>query len=315
MSRLNIVFAGTPEFGIPCLSAIADAGHNVCAVYTQPDRPAGRGRKVQFSAVKTWAIAHSCAVYQPENFKDPASIAQLSNLHADIMVVIAYGLILPKKVLAIPRLGCINVHASLLPRWRGAAPIQQAILAGDKETGVTIMQMDAGMDTGDILSLAKCPILPTDTAGSLHDKLAKLAIDPLLQVLHALSCKKVEGDRQNNDLASYAGKITKEQARIDWRHPAEAIARQIRAYNPWPISFTLDSAENTVRIYEAEAVPLDTAATPGCILAIDKTGILIAAGENALRLKKIQFGGGKVITIQDWINSGHHRTWLHKVLL
>ncbi|HAU1882018.1 TPA: methionyl-tRNA formyltransferase, partial [Legionella pneumophila] len=198
MNDLTVVFAGTPEFGLPCLDALIQSRHHLKAVYTQPDRPAGRGRKLQESPVKEWAINHQIPVYQPLNFKNQEAVDELSALKPDVMVVIAYGLILPKAVLEIPRLGCINVHASLLPRWRGASPIQHAILHGDAESGVTIMQMDVGLDTGPMLCKATCPVTSSDTAGSLHDKLAKMSVKPLLDVLEALASNSAQFELQNN---------------------------------------------------------------------------------------------------------------------
>ena len=312
MSSLNIVFAGTPEFGLPCLNALIQSTHHLAAIYTQPDRPAGRGRKVQTSAVKEWALAHHIPVYQPLNFKTPESIAELANLKPDVLIVIAYGLILPPAVLEIPRLGCINVHASLLPRWRGASPIQHAILSGDVQSGVTIMRMDAGMDTGDMLCKAECPISLVDTAGTLHDHLAAISAKPLLTTLEALANKQVQPEVQNNELATYAGKINKEDARINWQDFAVDIDRRIRAFNPWPIAYT-SLGEDVLRIHQAQVVAIECQQSPGTIISIDKKGLLIATGSKALLVQKIQFPGGKVIAIADWLNSG--KTQLHAGLV
>jgi len=313
MTALRIVFAGTPEFGLPCLEALAASKHQLQAVYTQPDRPAGRGRKLQASAVKTWALAHDLPVYQPLNFKDEDSVAQLRSLEADVMVVIAYGLILPKKILDIPRLGCINVHASLLPRWRGAAPIQQAVLQGDACSGVTIMQMDVGMDTGDSLRELSCTLAPDETAGSLHDKLAALSAEPLLQTLDALASGQAEARPQIHEQATYAGKISKEQADINWNQPAVAIDRLIRAFNPWPIAYT-HAGDEVLRIHQARVEASNSKAVPGSILAIDKNGMLVATADQALRVQRIQFPGGKPMSVADWLNAGRSNLYANLVM-
>ncbi|CAM2958039.1 methionyl-tRNA formyltransferase [Legionella worsleiensis] len=312
MSGLSVVFAGTPEFGIPCLEALHQSQHHIKAVYTQPDRPAGRGRKLQASAVKSWALAQQIPVYQPLNFKNPEAIAELAALKPDVMVVIAYGLILPKAVLDIPRLGCINVHASLLPRWRGASPIQHAVLYGDEYSGVTIMQMDAGMDTGDMLAKAQCPITPSDTASSLHDKLSALSAQPLLSTLAALAECRTKPEKQNNDLATYAGKINKEDARINWHDSAWQIDCRIRAFNPWPIAYTV-AGDEILRLHKAQPSQTPGAHPPGTVVHIDKKGMLVATGKNSLLVEVIQFPGGKAISIADWLNSG--KTQLHAGLV
>ncbi|CAM3036801.1 methionyl-tRNA formyltransferase [Legionella steigerwaltii] len=306
MSQLNIVFAGTPEFGLPCLDALQHSIHHIQAIYTQPDRPAGRGRKLQASAVKEWALKHQIPVYQPLNFKNPEAISELAALKPDVMIVIAYGLILPKAVLEIPRLGCINVHASLLPRWRGASPIQSAILHGDTETGVTIMQMDVGMDTGAMLHKARCPITASETAQSLHDKLAQISAQPLLQTLDELARQTIQPEIQNNELATYARKINKEDACINWQHSAIEIDQTIRAFNPWPIAYTTYE-EEILRIHQAKIVALQSQQAPGTLIHIDKKGMLIATGDQGLLIEKIQFPGGKVISIADWLNSSKSR--------
>lgn len=303
MQRLSVVFAGTPIFGLPCLDAIFASSHQLKAIYTQPDRPSGRGRKLCPSAVKEWAITQQIPVFQPLNFKDPESVAQLAALQPDVLVVIAYGLLLPKSVLEIPRYGCINVHASLLPRWRGASPIQQAILQGDVESGVTIMQMDVGLDTGAMLAKGSCPITTEDTAASLHDKLAQLAVKPLLDTLNALSLNRITPEKQNDDLATYASKINKEDALINWHDSAMVIDRKIRAFNPWPIAYT-QLGEESIRILKATPTNITHDATPGAILSLDKKGMLVATGDQGLMVEKIQFPGGKVMTIADWLNAG-----------
>jgi methionyl-tRNA formyltransferase len=306
MNSLNIVFAGTPAFTLPCLNAIARSNHHIKAVYTQPDRPAGRGRALQASPVKTWAEKHQLPVYQPVNFKDSSTVNELAALAPDIMVVIAYGLILPQAVLDTPRLGCVNVHASLLPRWRGASPIQQAILHGDQESGVTIMQMDAGMDTGDMLTRVHCPVHPHDTAQDLHDRLAEIAAEPLLQTLNLLAAGKAQPIVQDNLLATAAPKIKKEEAVIDWNKPAIETDQQIRAFNPWPIAST-HCGEEVLRIHQAKVVEQTSTAKPGTILAMGKQGMLVATGKAGLLVEKIQFAGGKVLTVSDWLNSGKNQ--------
>lgn len=302
MSNLKIVFAGTPEFVLPSLNALYESKHELLAVFTQPDRPAGRGRKMQPSAAKTWALENNVPVYQPLNFKSEESIAELANLKPDILVVIAYGLILPKRILALPRLGCINVHASKLPAWRGASPIQQAILHGDKDTGVTIMQMDAGMDTGDKLIEVTCPLYPHDTAKSLHDRLSEISAAPLLETLELLATGKASPQKQNNDLATYAPKINKEDAEINWQQSAEVIDRQIRGYNPWPIAYSKIN-EDVFRIFEAKIVDYTGNKKPGTVLSIDKKGILVATAKDAILIESIQFAGSKQMKVADWLNA------------
>lgn len=312
MKALNIVFAGTPAFTLPCLDALAASKHHLQAVYTQPDRPAGRGRALQASAVKTWAIDHQLPVYQPVNFKDHQAIADLAALSPDILVVIAYGLILPQAVLDLPRLGCINVHASLLPRWRGASPIQQAILHGDQQTGITIMQMDAGMDTGAMLTQVSCPVHSTDTADNLHDRLTALAAEPLLNTLDLLSTGHAKATEQDNALATYAPKIKKEDAALNWHRPAIELDQQIRAFNPWPIAWTQVDFQ-IIRIHQARPITQSSAHAPGTIMSIDKQGMLVATSEGALLIEKLQFSGGKAMSVADWLNAG--RTQLHTNLV
>lgn len=311
MNKLTIVFAGTPEFGCCCLDALADK-HDVIAVYTQPDRPAGRGRKMQVSAVKTWALEHAIPIYQPLNFKTPEAIAELAALKPDVLVVIAYGLILPLSVLTIPRLGCINVHASLLPRWRGASPIQQAIWHGDKKSGVTIMQMDVGMDTGDMLASVSCELESDETAASLHDKLAQMAVHPLLDTLEALANSTAKPVIQDEHFVTMANKIRKEDAKINWQQPADIIDRVIRAFNPWPIAFT-QIGDEVIRIHQAIVKPVITNALPGTILALDKTGLQIATPFHTLVIQRLQFAGGKVISASDLLNSGRAATLVNQV--
>lgn len=302
MTKLNIIFAGTPAFGLPCLEALLSSKHNVIGVYTQPDRPAGRGRKLQASEVKIFAEKHNLPVYQPLNFKSQEAIDELAALKPDLMLVIAYGLILPQKVLDIPKYGCINVHASILPHWRGASPIQQAILHGDKESGVTIMQMDAGMDTGDILQIETYTIKPEDTAGDLHDALAGLAAKPLLNILDKVETLNHIAIKQDSTQKSLAPKIKKEEAAINWTLPAVNIDRQIRAFNPWPIAYTHFGID-TLRIYKAYPVKNSEPHAPGTVLSLDKLGILVKTSLDALMIEIIQFPGKKPMSVADWLNA------------
>ena len=312
MKSLNIVFAGTPEFALPCLEALAESPHHLQAIYTQPDRPAGRGRQLHESAVKTWAKSHQIPVFQPENFKDKESLSPLEHLAPDVIIVIAYGLILPTAVLQLPRLGCINVHASLLPRWRGASPIQHALWYGDKETGITIMQMDKGMDTGAMLSRTSYT-LRGDTAGELHNRLARLAVTPLLTTLNALSEGPTSAMPQDDTLATYAPKINKNDAAIDWNKSATAIDQLIRAFNPWPIAHTI-AADEVLRIHQARVVTHPHTELPGTIITIDKKGMLVATGKDALLVERLQFPGGKIMSVADWLNAGRDNLRKHSVL-
>ena len=312
MTVLNIVFAGTPAFALPCLDAIATSKHRLQAIYTQPDRPAGRGRKLQASAVKEWAEDHHIPIFQPINFKQKETVSDLASLAPDVLVVIAYGLILPREVLELPRLGCINVHGSLLPRWRGASPIQHAVLHGDAETGVTIMQMDTGMDTGAMLARVPC-MINRDTAGDLHDRLAQIAVTPLLTTLDALAAGLVHPIAQDNNLATYAPKINKEDAAINWHLPAIEIDRQIRAFNPWPMAFT-QADGTTLRIHQAQVAAHIHSQKPGTVLSIDKKGMLVAAGEQALLIEHFQFPGGKAISVADWLHSGRRQLYVDLML-
>ncbi|AIY64294.1 methionyl-tRNA formyltransferase [Pseudoalteromonas piratica] len=296
---LRIVFAGTPDFAAQHLDALIQSNHDVIAVYSQPDRPAGRGKKLKASEVKQLALTHDIPVYQPENFKSDEAKQQLADLDADIMVVVAYGLLLPKAILETPKLGCINVHGSILPRWRGAAPIQRAIWAGDAETGVTIMQMDEGLDTGDMISIATCPIEAHDTSASLYSKLAELGPTALIDTLATIADGTANAEKQNDELANYAKKLSKDEANIDWQMPAQQIERNIRAFNPWPICFT-QMQGNTVKVYAAELVNLD--GNVGEVLAADKTGITVATGEGALKITQLQPQGKKPMSVQDFLN-------------
>ena len=299
---MRIVFAGTPEFAVSSLRAAA-RHHEVVAVYTQPDRPAGRGRGLAPSPVKLEAVARGIPVYQPETLKDEAAQQQLRDLQPDLMVVVAYGLILPKAVLTIPTHGCWNVHGSLLPRWRGAAPIQRAIQAGDSKTGICLMQMEAGLDTGPVLLHQELPIAATDTGGQLHDKLAELGAQVLSDGLGLLRAGiKPIARPQPEQGVTYAHKLDKAEAKLDWAQDAEALARTVRAFNPWPIAEALLAGER-VRIHGAVALDVAHGQAPGTVLAAGREGIDIACGQGALRLRVLQREGGKAITAADYLNA------------
>jgi methionyl-tRNA formyltransferase len=312
MKPPRIIFAGTPDFAVPSLAALLDAPVarpglpplEVVAVYTQPDRPAGRGRQLQASPVKTLALTHGLTVVQPESLKkDPDAVGRLAAFDADLMVVVAYGLLLPVSVLDTPRLGCVNVHASLLPRWRGAAPIQRALLAGDRETGVCIMRMEAGLDTGRVYHRVATPIGPRDTGADLHDRLAALGARALLDALPGIADGSLVPEPQAEDQVTYAHKLTKDEAVIDWHQPAETIGRMIRAYNPWPVAQTrLDS--ETLRIWEAEVDPERTTDAPaGTVIAAGKSGIEVAAGRGILRIVRLQPPGKRAMASADFLNA------------
>jgi methionyl-tRNA formyltransferase len=287
---VKIIFAGTPHFAASALDALLKA-HEIVAVLTQPDRPSGRGMQLNPSPVKQRALQHGLSVLQPESLKTEQAQQQIAALKADVMVVAAYGLILPKAVLALPRYGCLNIHASLLPRWRGAAPIQRAILAGDPETGITIMQMDVGLDTGDMLLCHACPIADDDNAQTLHDKLAALGASSIVEALQQLEQSGFAPVAQDNAAACYAAKLLKSEAQIDWRQDAAQIARAVRAYNPFPVcQATLHAV--VLKIWQAEVCP-EQPGKPGEVLAVDKTGIVVACGKGALRLTVLQRPGGK----------------------
>jgi methionyl-tRNA formyltransferase len=299
---MNIIFAGTPAFSVPALQALLDSRHRVVAVYTQPDRPAGRGRRTVESPVKQLAIQHQLPVCQPHSLKPGEVQAALAGLHPDLMVVVAYGLILPPAVLAIPRLGCVNVHASLLPRWRGAAPIQRAILAGDADTGVCLMQMEAGLDTGPVLACKSCAIAADDTGSRLHDKLALQGARLLAANLDALEGGDLVPRPQDDALASYAGKLEKSEARIDWGRPATDLARMVRAFNSWPVAETRYDGRQ-LRIWEAIPVQGDVTVPPGTVLSATREGIDVACGDGHLRILRLQLPGARAVPAADFINA------------
>ena len=296
---LRIIFAGTPDFAARHLQALINSEHQIVGVYSQPDRPAGRGKKLKASEVKALALEHDLPVFQPQSLKTDDALEELSSLNADIMIVVAYGLILPKAILDAPRLGCLNVHGSILPRWRGAAPIQRAIWAGDQQTGVTIMQMDEGLDTGDMLHISRCPIDSTETSASLYAKLAELGPDALIDTINRLANGDITPEPQNDADANYAKKLSKDEANIDWSMDAEQIERNIRAFNPWPVCFT-QMRGNTVKIYQASVVEQSGAA--GTVLASDKNGIVVACGKHALSISELQPQGKKPMAINDFLN-------------
>lgn len=297
---MRIVFAGTPEFAAQHLRALLEAGRQVVAVYTQPDRPAGRGQKLMPSPVKQLAMTHNIPVYQPQTLRDPAAQAELAALQPDLMVVVAYGLILPQAVLDTPRLGCINSHASLLPRWRGAAPIQRAVEAGDAESGVTVMQMEAGLDTGPMLLKETTPISAEDTGGTLHDRLAELGARAIVEAVDGLEAGTLKGEAQDDALACYAHKLSKDEARLDWSRPAVDLERQIRALHPWPICHSGLSGE-AVKVHAAQLA--DGSGAPGTILDAGKDGLRVACGQGALLLTRLQLPGGKPLAFSDLYNS------------
>ena len=308
---MRLVFAGTPEFAATNLKALLKAQNpewELVAVYTQPDRPAGRGRKLKPSPVKELALTHQLPVLQPESLKAPEAQAELAALKPDLMIVVAYGLLLPEAVLNIPRLGCINVHASLLPRWRGAAPIQRALLAGDEATGVTLMQMDVGLDTGAMLYKTHCPITAQDTSASLHDKLAVQGGEALVSQLPLLLKGKLDAEVQDETQACYARKLSKEEARLDWTLDATTLGRAVRGFNPWPVAWLVgenpEGEEEIIRIWDAQPLDIDHNAQPGTLLDVEKDGPVVACGEGCLKLTRLQLPGAKQLSATDLLN-GH----------
>lgn len=298
---MELVFAGTPAFAVPSLHAVVHAGHRVLAVYTQPDRPAGRGRKLMPTAVKAAALEQGLPIRQPAKLREETAF--LRDLRPDALVVVAYGQLLTPETLDIPRYGCINVHASLLPRWRGAAPVARAIEAGDTETGVTIMQMAAGLDTGDILLQAKTPIAPDDTTQTLHDRLALLGAEALVQALAKLVQGELLPQPQDEMRATYARKLVKEEALLDWSRPASALALQVRAFNPWPVAHARLNDE-LLRIWDATAERGTNRATRGEVIAAAATGIVVQTGDGVLRLLRLQAEGGRALSAREFLN-GH----------
>ena len=298
---MNIIFAGTPAFAAQSLEAIIKAGHKVVAVYTQPDRPAGRGKKLVKSEVKQLAETYHLPVFQPSKLTLLEEQHILRDLKPDLLIVAAYGLLLPQSVLDIPPYGCVNIHASLLPRWRGAAPIQRAIQAGDTETGITIMQMDAGLDTGAMLLKRAIPIQPHESAASLHDRLATLGAEAILDYLEQRSSLMPE--QQDDTQACYARKLSKQEAQIDWHAPAHQIERNVLAFNPAPVAyFELD--EQRIRVFDAKAIEDQSQYSPGYILKKDKNGILIKCAQDALLIQTLQLPGAKAMPVQAFINGG-----------
>jgi methionyl-tRNA formyltransferase len=297
---MRIIFAGTPDFSVVPLQALIDSEHEVIAVYSQPDRPAGRGRKLTASAVKQKALEYNIPVFQPLNFKEQADQQQLAQLNADVMVVVAYGLILPEIILNTPKYGCLNIHASILPRWRGAAPIQRAIEAGDPESGVTIMQMDIGLDTGDMLTVLATEITEQDTAQTLHDRLSELGANALLKTLEEIESNQLIPIKQDEDLVTYAHKFSKAEAEINWDEDAQTIVRKIQAFNPCPVAYTQFQGK-PLRIWQAELVAANPSKkSPGGVLAVNKQGIEVATKKGDIRLLYVQPSGKKQMSAYDF---------------
>ena len=300
---MRIVFAGTPDFAATALKALLEAGYNLVGVYSQPDRPAGRGRKLMPSPVKQVALDAGIPVFQPVSLKPEDAQQELAALKPDVMIVAAYGLILPKAVLDIPTHGCLNIHASLLPRWRGAAPIQRAIAAGDAETGITIMQMDEGLDTGDMLLKTSTPIHADDTGRSLHDRLAGMGGKAIVEALVQLANSELAPEPQNDADANYAHKLSKEEGHIDWSRSAIEIERLIRAFNPWPGTFT-DLGEQRIRLHQASALDQSSDKLPGTVISREREGVEVACGTGTLKVTSVQLPGSKAQSITDLINGG-----------
>lgn len=300
---MRLVFAGTPDFAATALEALLNTHHTLVGVYSQPDRPAGRGRKLQPSPVKQVALEHGIPVFQPESLKAPEAQQQLASLEPDVMIVAAYGLILPEAVLNIPRYGCLNIHASLLPRWRGAAPIHRALAAGDAETGITIMQMDKGLDTGDMLLKTVTPIAADDTGGSLHDRLAVVGGEAIVEALAQLESGKLHGQAQDNEQACYAHKLSKEEGHIDWTRSAASIERLVRAFNPWPGTYA-DLDKHRLRIHQAQALAEQSQKAAGTVVRRERDGIDVACGTGILRITRLQLPGSRAQSVNDLINGG-----------
>lgn len=300
---MKIIFSGTPEFAVPALQMLLDSEHEVVAVYTQPDRPAGRGRKLQTGPVKSLALTEGIPVYQPLNLKQDADIAQLQALDADLMVVVAYGLILSQQVLDIPRLGCINIHGSLLPRWRGAAPINRAIMAGDTQTGVTIMRVVKQLDAGDMLRKTVCEIGEHETASELHDRMKVMGAEGLQKTLALMQAGQLNPEKQDEALVTYAHKLEKSESELDWTRSAIELARQVRGLNAWPVAQTT-LQDKVMRVWQAEVVAGNSDALPGSILA-DEKHIDVVTGDGVLRLLEIQLPGKKRMQVADFLNAHH----------
>ncbi len=300
---MRLVFAGTPDFAATALRALLGTHHTVVGVYSQPDRPAGRGRKLMPSPVKQVALDAGIPVFQPESLKSEAAQQELADLKPDVMIVAAYGLILPKAVLDIPTHGCLNIHASLLPRWRGAAPIHRALAAGDRETGITIMQMDAGLDTGAMLLKTMTAIDPSDTGGSLHDRLADQGGEAIVEALRLLEKGELAGEAQNDDFACYAHKLVKDEGHIDWTGNAADIERLVRAFNPWPGTYT-DLDSQRIRIHAATVLDEDSQQPAGTVLRREREGIDVACGTGTLRISRVQLPGSRAQSVNDLINGG-----------
>ncbi|WP_448567585.1 methionyl-tRNA formyltransferase [Thalassotalea ganghwensis] len=304
---LNILFAGTPDFAAQHLQALINSEHNVLAVYCPPDKPAGRGKKLTACATKELALANNLIVEQPVNFKEESEQEKLASYQADVMVVVAYGLLLPEVILNAPRLGCINVHGSILPKWRGAAPIQRAVEAGDAQTGVTIMQMDKGLDTGDMISTALCDITDQDTSASIYEKLAQLGPSALLDALTLMATGHYPRVPQNNEQASYAKKLDKAEAELDWQLSALTLQRKIRAYIPWPVAQITyhdeNQTEQRIRIWQASVSDQQSNSTPGTIVASSKNGIQVATADGVLTIEVMQLPGKKALPVSDILNS------------
>ena len=303
MTRLRIAFAGTPQFALPALHALLASRHEVVGVLTQPDRPAGRGRELRASPIKLLALEARIAVAQPETLKTPDGRAALVAWAPDLLVVVAYGLILPQPVLDLPKLGCLNIHGSLLPRWRGAAPIHRAILAGDAETGVTIMRLDAGLDTGPTLLSRPRAIGMHETSGDLHEALAELGAAALIEAIEGLASGALKATPQPTDGVTYAAKIEKSEARLDWTASAVDIDRRVRAFNPWPIAETVFAGEQLRILRAALSEPLNSEATPGTLLGIAEDGLRVACGDGVLAVRELQRAGKRPVSARDFANT------------
>ncbi len=305
---MRIIFAGTPDFAVPALQMLLDSEHDVVAVYTQPDRPSGRGRKLQPGPVKSLALSADTPVFQPVNLKEDADIIQLKALNADLMVVVAYGLILSQAVLDSPKLGCINIHGSLLPRWRGAAPINRAIMAGDKETGVTIMRVIKQLDAGDMLHKTLCTIGEQETASEIHDRMMVMGAEGLRKTLELMQTDQLCPEKQDEALVTYAHKLDKSESELDWKQSADDLARQVRGLNAWPVAQTR-LGYKVLRIWQAEVIAGDSRATPGTILEEPKY-FDVVTGKGVLRLLEIQMPGKKRMLVTDFLNA-HKVAGLH----